>query len=63
MKAHVGDWIRFSNEGQLAIGVVEYIREPTYYEGLANRGLVLITSNGTLRESEVLEIRRVMVVE
>jgi len=50
----VGDWVRFHRNGQLHIGVVEYIRQQEHYPGKTE----LIVSCGIITTDEVLEVRR-----
>lgn len=52
MKCQIGDWVRFYCNGELKIGVVEYVRadHPGGYRELA-------TTAGSVREESVLERR------
>ena len=52
MKAKVGDWIRFYNNGILVIGVVEYLIEHDVLHDLD-----YATDKGRCSEDSVLEVR------
>ena len=49
----VGDWVRFYRNGQMVIGVVQYIAEKS-----ALLGTDLFTDQGSVDVKHVLEIRR-----
>lgn len=54
----VDDWVRFTRNGTLFIGRVEYIRHVERLGNYYASDVELITSCGVLAEDEVLEVRR-----
>lgn len=51
-KAKIGDWVRFYVNGELKIGVIEYINVQPY-----KTDRELLTNLGSVSDSRVLEVR------
>jgi|WetSurSiteA1Bulk_404760.scaffolds.fasta_scaffold00002_11 hypothetical protein len=51
----VGDWVRFMRNGLLVLSEVEYVKKDrlSYIYGMD-----IITTNGSVPEKDILEIRR-----
>jgi hypothetical protein len=48
-----GDWVRFYQGGKMVIDIVQYIEKDLY-----SSDLIIKTTMGSLRDSEILEMRR-----
>ena len=55
MRTKPGDWVRFYRDGNLVIGVVQYVLDNDI--GLSSRGREVCTDNGSTGESYLLEVR------
>lgn len=49
-----GDWVRFYRDGQLILGIVEYVEHSTRW----NASQELFTDKGHIGDTEVKEVRR-----
>ena len=55
MKTERGDWVRFYRDGELVIGVVQYIIPHSGFYSLYDQ---IMTDNGSISEDAILETRK-----